>query len=241
MNIFYLDSVPALAAQYHCDNHVTKMILETAQLLSTAHRVLDGKKVVEQVRSEKTGKLRRRASYVLPDPLLDGLLYRATHINHPSAVWVRTSVANYEWAHCLLMELLKEWAFRYDHAGPEFHKTYQVAAMLVLPPKALEAIPGQSSRVTPIPLRMPDEHKDPLGDAVWSYRLYYYTKIFGRNAIQRNTWRKRPVPDWLYDMVRYRTSAWNEVTWGTVSFLDFIGMTKEQYFQYVRGAINPLV
>jgi hypothetical protein len=35
MNIFVLDRDPVLAAQYHCDKHVVKMVLETAQILST--------------------------------------------------------------------------------------------------------------------------------------------------------------------------------------------------------------
>ena len=43
MNIFVLDKNPIKAAQQHCDKHVVKMILESAQMLSTAHRILDGK------------------------------------------------------------------------------------------------------------------------------------------------------------------------------------------------------
>jgi hypothetical protein len=35
MNIFVLDKSPILAAQYQCDKHVVKMVLETAQILST--------------------------------------------------------------------------------------------------------------------------------------------------------------------------------------------------------------
>lgn len=35
MNIFVLDRNPARAARYHCDRHVSKMILESAQMLST--------------------------------------------------------------------------------------------------------------------------------------------------------------------------------------------------------------
>lgn len=35
MNIFVLDLDPYKAAQYHCDKHVVKMVLETAQILST--------------------------------------------------------------------------------------------------------------------------------------------------------------------------------------------------------------
>ena len=42
MNIFALDTDPVIAAQSHCDKHVVKMIIEYAQLMSTAHRVLDG-------------------------------------------------------------------------------------------------------------------------------------------------------------------------------------------------------
>lgn len=42
MNIFVLHDEPRLAAQAHLDRHVVKMILEYAQLLSTAHRILDG-------------------------------------------------------------------------------------------------------------------------------------------------------------------------------------------------------
>ena len=45
MNIFYLDKRPDDAAKMHCDKHCVKMILEYAQMLSTAHRVLDGDNV----------------------------------------------------------------------------------------------------------------------------------------------------------------------------------------------------
>ena len=72
MNIFYLDRDPAKCAAMHCDKHVVKMILEYAQLLSTAHRVLDGDQ-----NADSQG------------------FYKATHKNHPSAVWVRESWAHY--------------------------------------------------------------------------------------------------------------------------------------------------
>ena len=40
MNIFHLDVSPDLAARWLCDKHIPKMILETGQMLSTAHRIL---------------------------------------------------------------------------------------------------------------------------------------------------------------------------------------------------------
>ena len=42
MNIFYLDRDPVVAAQMMVDKHVIKMILESAQMLCSAKRKLDG-------------------------------------------------------------------------------------------------------------------------------------------------------------------------------------------------------
>ena len=64
MNIFYLDRNPKIAAQMHCDKHVVKMVLEYAQILSTAHRVIDGDEVADR----------------------EGL-YEIAHKNHPSTAW----------------------------------------------------------------------------------------------------------------------------------------------------------
>ena len=54
MNIFYLHKDPEVSAKMHCDKHVVKMIIEYAQMLSTAHRMLDGKIVRKPSRSGKT-------------------------------------------------------------------------------------------------------------------------------------------------------------------------------------------
>ena len=53
MNIFVLDQDTTQAAQLQCDKHVVKMIVESAQMLSTAHRVLDG---ILTKRPSKSGK-----------------------------------------------------------------------------------------------------------------------------------------------------------------------------------------
>ena len=72
MNIFYVDKDPMIAAQMMCDKHVVKMILESAQLLSTAHRVLDGDDYADSVG-----------------------LYKIAHKNHPSTIWTRSSAVSY--------------------------------------------------------------------------------------------------------------------------------------------------
>ena len=53
MNIFILHEDPVVAAQMLCDRHVPKMIVESAQMLSTAHRLLDG---IPEKRPSKSGK-----------------------------------------------------------------------------------------------------------------------------------------------------------------------------------------
>jgi hypothetical protein len=83
MNIFILDTNPRIAAKMHCDKHVPKMILETAQMLSTAHHVYDTP----------------QAPFV----------YKKAHLNHPCTIWVRESVDNYSWAFELFRELNNEF------------------------------------------------------------------------------------------------------------------------------------
>ena len=49
MNIFYLNKDPKIAAMEHNDKHCVKMILEYAQMLSTAHRELDGDEIADEL------------------------------------------------------------------------------------------------------------------------------------------------------------------------------------------------
>ena len=107
MNIFYLDRDPVIAAQMMCDKHVVKMILESAQMLSTAHRVLDG-----DDRANETG------------------LYKMAHKNHPSTIWVRASSENYRWLWKHMDALMKEYTHRYG----KHHATERLRNILYMPP-----------------------------------------------------------------------------------------------------------
>lgn len=107
MNIFYLHSDPALAAEMHCDKHVVKMILEYAQMLSTAHRVLDGDSHANQCG-----------------------MYKTSHKNHPSTIWTRTSERNYYWLWDLFNGCLKEYTNRYG----KVHSTERLRKVLATPP-----------------------------------------------------------------------------------------------------------
>lgn len=87
MNIFVLDKNPVQAAQYHCDKHVVKMVLESAQLLSTVNH--------------------KCHTWFFP-------MYKPTHQNHPCTLWLMESKANYKWCWDLFNALCREYTFRYN-------------------------------------------------------------------------------------------------------------------------------
>ena len=179
MNIFAVDPDPFVAAQCLVDKHCIKMILETAQLLSTAHRLLDG---VEYVGQSASGRKARR--WRLPDDR-DTILYSATHINHPSAVWCRQSNNNYNWLYCHFIGLLKEYNYRYGKT----HKCRDMASGifgLAIPPKNIPIGP-----LTPVTPAMAEEYL--VGkDSLASYRNYYR---HGKTHL--HAWTKRQPPEWL--------------------------------------------
>lgn len=85
MNIFVLDEDIRLAAQYHMDVHVIKQILETAQMLSTAHWASN--------------------SNYTPQ-------YKMTHKNHGCNLWLVKSQANYKWLCAFGLALCDEFRYR---------------------------------------------------------------------------------------------------------------------------------
>ena len=176
MNIFYLSYDTKACAEMHNDKHTVKMILEYAQLLSTAHRVLDGNVTVGLSDSG-----RKRTTYVLDSPL-NGILYAATHINHPSAIWVRKRESHYRWLFSLWIELMDEYTYRYG----KIHATSRLFSYLNKPPTNIE-FGGGFDEPTPA---MPEDIRIP-GDSIASYRNYYI-----KSKSHLANWKKRNVPDW---------------------------------------------
>jgi len=177
VNIFYVDSDPAIAARSLVDKHVVKMVLESAQLLSTAHRVLDGREVAAKTESGRNVK-----RWVLDDAR-DNIIYTATHVNHPSAIWCRQSIENYTWLVDHMYALMDEYTHRYQKT----HKCYgEIAYMLSSPPKNLEAYDW-----TPMPSCM-DAQYIISDDPIVNYRNYYK---HGKSSL--HAWKNRNPPGWI--------------------------------------------
>ncbi len=90
MNIFVLSKNLKRCAMYHVDSHVIKLILESAQILCSAHIILDSVFVIDDVQ-----------------------LYKLTHKNHPCTIWARTTSENYKWLYNLFVCLCEEYTYRY--------------------------------------------------------------------------------------------------------------------------------
>ena len=187
MNIFYLDKNPFIAAKMACDKHVCKMIIESAQMLSTAHRMLDGVKY-----KGKTKNGRNIQRWKMSNSNLENTFYKACHTGHPSTVWVMSNYFHYSWLYDHMIALNAEFKIRYNHTKD--HMTIQkLKEVLRTPPKN---IPVNDITTDPTPAT-PDECKI-LNDVVGSYRKYYIMK-----KKEFATWKSPAIiPQWFMEGVK---------------------------------------
>jgi hypothetical protein len=192
MNIFILDLNPRVAAQAHCDKHVVKMLLESVQLLYTAHWVLAFPELTEARSPQALSFLQKK--YPVPSSLRKaphtkstGAVMRPAHVLHPCAVWTRQNLANYMWLCTLAKELAIEFQYRYNH----LHSCEQHVDWLTnnSPP----CCPCIQTTTTPFAIAM-----DPIyyceDDPVASYRNYYNVSKRERGLL---VYTGRDPPSWL--------------------------------------------
>ena len=118
MNIFILHWKQRKAARWHVDKHVIKMLLETCQLLYTAHWVLFYpflRECKSAIALSKTQKCLEVPEYMWSAPVTKSgeIGYRPCHIWHPCQKWTRVCSGNYLWLAKLGLELAKEFQVRF--------------------------------------------------------------------------------------------------------------------------------
>jgi hypothetical protein len=145
MNIFILDYDPEVCAQYHCDKHVVKMILETAQMMCT---------VLNEV------------GYETP--------YKSTHPKHPCTLWLKESRGNYLWTRQLAEGLNAEYKLRYNKTDnhkswdvienlPALPKELPLAGLTKFP----QAMPDQYKHTDPVVAYRTYYRQDKRDFATW--------------------------------------------------------------------------
>ena len=182
MNIFVLNEVPQTAARDMCDKHVVKMIVESAQMLSTAHRVLDGEQY-----TELSANNRRIKRWKSPHKLMEDILYKASFVGHPCTKWVMENNKNYYWLVEHAYELCREYTRRYG----KVHKSDDLISLIRFRKPA--NIPIADS-ITPFAQAMPEEYKNE--DAVKAYRAYYLGEKTGFAV-----WNHSETPSWYQEAI----------------------------------------
>lgn len=147
MNIFVLDSSPYLAAQYHCDKHVVKMISESVQMLHAAMPKL-------------------------PVPLIQlQPIVKLTHQHHPCTIWAGESYSNFCWLAELAYYLCKEKSMRWPH-NREHQYAGWIRQLSVFLKHNLDVAPPTHFPIA-ITWSQCQGLNIPVADAVKLYRQYY--------------------------------------------------------------------
>ena len=172
MNIFVLDENPKAAASMMCNKHVVKMILESGQMLCTAHWLawLSGKNGRPTLSDFKRV---RDAQEWLKDfvPEESQPPWKMSHVRHPCTAWTCETMGNYIWLHHHMRGLLDEYTSRYG----KVHKSESVWKWLGDHDPVGWCSVEDKYRKTKHPLCVPDEIKACTDDPVHAYRVYYIT------------------------------------------------------------------
>jgi hypothetical protein len=195
MNIFVLHRNPRKSARWHADKHVIKMLLESVQMLYTAHWVSTYPTLRKQTSPLAVSKY-QKTLYIPPrldiykaptqktDPSQRG--YRPVHVHHPCTKWVFQSLQNYMWLCNLALCLAEEYKYRWPSSPP--HSCEAHVKWLIAHPPYLPNTP-----LTPFAEAMPEEYKK--SDAIGSYRAFYKGSKTDRGITNKYT--KRHRPHWL--------------------------------------------
>lgn len=169
MNIFYLSHDVEECARWHVDAHVRKMPFEYAQLLTSAHLILNH------------------------TPMDHGYPFPKSVPKHPCAIWVRKSRAHYDWLYSLLVSLCAEYRHRYQ--DPHFIERWGIMKRLAVPPLSLRQ-PEANSHWSSPPQCVDDSCKQ--RSCVKAYRMYYCVhKQYDKKGRSMHYWTKRKKPEWI--------------------------------------------
>jgi len=171
MNIFYLSHKTSRCARWHCDKHVVKMILETTQLLYTAHWVLTNN--LPEFSEAPCRKGSEERGYL-----------SIKNKKHPCAIWTRESLDNYVWLCQLGLALCDEYRFRFGKDKRHSCEKH-ILWLYEFPPPSLNPTGWTQPRMA-----MPDEYRDK--NPLIAYRAYYR---LGKKELL--TYTRRHRPHWL--------------------------------------------
>jgi hypothetical protein len=169
MNIFCLDQNPTTAAQFNCDKHVSKIVLEIAQMTANCFSLDD----LKTAPPNSLGQPRKHS-----------------YFNHPVSKWMRETLGNLFWSldHAIALESERIYRGYNPHFSMRFIRWVADNFDKSIVPDgnqsefAIAISPTMKCRQHPLFNSL---------NAVGKYRLYYmYDKPFV-------TWTRRGKPEWF--------------------------------------------
>lgn len=169
MNRFVTHTDPVIAAQHQCDKHIRKMIVEEAQMLSTALR-------------------ENQSPFVTPD------LYKSAHKQHPCTLWAQASYANWMWAYEHFIGLCDEYDYRFNSPHRTKDVMRKVFTSIVDNDGFMQS--WRKIKLTAHPQCFGDwPHKTSESWPVMAYRSYI--RDYKANVMKSMKWTRRNPPIWF--------------------------------------------
>ncbi len=184
MNIFALSDCPRESAQEMLDKHVVKMPTETCQMLHTNLLYMG---FISEYRHEPS--LAELKTY---HKMLDSRLMKPAMLNHPSTIWARESLDNFNWLLAHGKALCEEFSFRYNKRHGSHDRILDVGDY----GKLLRSHSFNSDELTPVTIAMDDYYRLSPQAKTWDFVIESYRHYYLQGKWKFATWKNNRTPHW---------------------------------------------
>lgn len=186
MNIFALSRSPQESARQMLDKHIVKMPTETCQMLHT--------NIVYMQYVHTYGKEPQLKDLKAFHQEIGSELMKPAMLNHPSTIWARQSLDNFDWLLYHGVSLCGEYTHRYEKE----HGTQKRIVDCGLYREFIENHNYPLDELTPVSIAMDDMYRiENTFDDEWEFVIQSYRHYYLEGKWRFAEWRKNRRPEWF--------------------------------------------
>ena len=186
MNIFALSRSPQESARQMLDKHIVKMPTETCQMLHT--------NIVYMQYVHTYGKEPQLKDLKAFHQEIGSELMKPAMLNHPSTIWARQSLDNFDWLLYHGVSLCGEYTHRYEKE----HGTQKRIVDCGLYREFIENHNYPLDELTPVSIAMDDMYRiENTFDDEWDFVIESYRHYYLEGKWRFAEWRKARRPEWF--------------------------------------------
>ena len=186
MNIFALSRSPQESARQMLDKHIVKMPTETCQMLHT--------NIVYMQYVHTYGKEPQLKDLKAFHQEIGSELMKPAMLNHPSTIWARQSLDNFDWLLYHGVSLCGEYTHRYEKE----HGTQKRIVDCGLYREFIENHNYPLDELTPVSIAMDDMYRiENIFDDEWDFVIESYRHYYLEGKWRFAEWRKDRRPEWF--------------------------------------------